>query len=51
VQSVTTIAEQLGYASPSAFTRWFAAEFGVSPQAWRNERRAQSETPPPFWMV
>lgn len=50
-QSVTTIAEQLGYASPSAFTRWFAGEFGASPQAWRNERRAHAETPPPFWMV
>lgn len=50
-QSVTTIAEQLGYASPSAFTRWFAAEFGISPQAWRNERKTQSQMPPPFWMV
>ena len=50
-QSVTTIAEQLGYASPSAFTRWFVGEFGASPQAWRNERRVQSETPPPFWTV
>lgn len=50
-QSVTTIAEQLGYASPSAFARWFAGEFGTSPQAWRNVRRARSELPPPFWMV
>lgn len=50
-QSVTTISEQLGYASPSAFTRWFASEFGTSPQAWRNDRKAQSGTPPPFWMV
>lgn len=50
-QSVTTIAAQLGYASPSAFTRWFVDEFGASPQAWRNERRAESETPSPYWMV
>ncbi|MFT4027457.1 MAG: AraC family transcriptional regulator [Novosphingobium sp.] len=50
-QSVTAISQQLGYASPSAFTRWFASEFGVSPQAWRNERRAQAAIPPPFWMV
>jgi AraC-like DNA-binding protein len=50
-QSVTMVAEQLGYASPSAFSRWFADEFGASPQAWRNERRARSKSPPPFWMV
>jgi AraC-like DNA-binding protein len=50
-QSVTTIAEQLGYASPSAFTRWFAGEFGSSPQAWRNERRLASDIASPTWMV
>lgn len=50
-QSVTTVAEQLGYASPSAFTRWFAAEFGLSPQAWRTSRRTQKEIPPPTWVV
>lgn len=43
-QSVTTIAEQLGYASPSAFARWFSGEFGMSPQAWRAERRAEAAT-------
>lgn len=50
-QSITTISEQLGYASPSAFTRWFASEFGASPQAWRIEQRSQSGAPPPFWAV
>ncbi len=50
-QTITAISEQLGYASPSAFTRWFASEFGTSPQAWRNERKSQSDTPTPFWMV
>ncbi len=50
-QSVTTIADQLGYASPSAFARWFLGEFGVSPQAWRNERRAEADAPSPYWMV
>lgn len=50
-QSVTAIAEQLGYASPSAFSRWFAAEFGLSPQAWRTGRRTQPDRPPPSWMV
>lgn len=34
-QSLTSIAELVGYRSPSSFTRWFRSEFGVSPQAWR----------------
>jgi AraC-like DNA-binding protein len=34
-QSITSIAELTGYATPSGFTRWFAAEFGTSPTAWR----------------
>jgi AraC-like DNA-binding protein len=38
-QSVTAIAQMCGYASPSAFTRWFAAEFGRSPAAWRAEEQ------------
>jgi AraC-like DNA-binding protein len=46
-QSVTTIAEQLGYASPSAFARWFVGEFGASPQAWRNAQRALAEKSQP----
>lgn len=50
-QSVTAVSEQLGYASPSAFTRWFASEFGTSPHSWRSDRRALGETPPPFWTV
>jgi AraC-like DNA-binding protein len=40
--SVTQIAQMTGYASPSSFTRWFVAEFGVAPAAWRAE--AQTET-------
>lgn len=50
-QSITAVSEQLGYASPSAFTRWFVSEFGVSPQSWRSDRRALEEAPPPFWTV
>jgi AraC-like DNA-binding protein len=34
-QSMGAIAELVGYASPSSFTRWFCAEFGVAPAAWR----------------
>lgn len=38
--NVTAIAHMTGYASSSSFTRWFAAEFGMSPAAWRAEERA-----------
>lgn len=34
---VTAIAQMTGYASLSSFTRWFAAEFGMAPAAWRAE--------------
>jgi AraC-like DNA-binding protein len=43
-QPVTSVAGLLGYASPSAFTRWFAGVFGMSPQAWR---AAEDERTPP----
>lgn len=38
-RSVTCVAELLGYATASSFTRWFCAEFGVSPGAWRATER------------
>jgi AraC-like DNA-binding protein len=50
-QPITAVSEQLGYASPSAFTRWFVSEFGTSPHSWRNDRRALEDAPPPFWAV
>jgi len=34
-QSIGFIAEMVGYSSTSAFTRWFASEFGKSPSVWR----------------
>ena len=34
--SIVQIADLLGYTSPSAFTRWFGARFGMSPTAWRD---------------
>jgi AraC-like DNA-binding protein len=37
--SVAAIAQMTGYSSPSAFTRWFAGEFGVAPAQWRAEGR------------
>ena len=38
-----TITYLLGFAAPSAFSRWFHQQFGVSPSAWR----ATSRTRPP----
>lgn len=35
--SVIQVAELLGYTSPSAFSRWFSARFGMSPTAWRGQ--------------
>lgn len=35
--NMTAIAQMTGYATPSSFTRWFSAEFGKSPAAWRDE--------------
>jgi AraC-like DNA-binding protein len=40
--SVTAIAQMTGYATPSSFTRWFAAEFGLGPAAWRAEERREA---------
>ncbi|MDE2363203.1 MAG: AraC family transcriptional regulator [Hyphomicrobiales bacterium] len=36
--SLTRIAEMLGYGQLSSFTRWFAAQFGAAPSAWRKAR-------------
>jgi len=36
--SLTQVAELLGYAFPSSFTRWFSAEFGEAPARWRAAR-------------
>jgi AraC-like DNA-binding protein len=33
--SLTDISYQLGFAAPSAFSRWFRDRFGVSPTEWR----------------
>lgn len=34
-QNVTAVALMTGYATPSAFTRWFRSQFGVAPAHWR----------------
>jgi len=42
---VTEVAHMTGYSSPSSFTRWFTAEFNMSPAAWRAEERAEKARP------
>ena len=37
--SLTDISYQLGFAAPSAFSRWFRDRFGISPTAWRQAAR------------
>lgn len=41
---MAAIAQMTGYATASSFTRWFVAEFGMAPAAWRAEER-QEEAP------
>jgi AraC-like DNA-binding protein len=41
---MTEISVLLGFAAPSAFTRWFRHQFGDSPSAWRQRR---SDLPAP----
>lgn len=38
--SITDVAYQLGFAAPSAFSRWFHQQFGVSPREWRETASA-----------
>lgn len=42
--SLGEVAALLGYSTHSAFTRWFGAQFGCSPEAWR-ERTASAGLP------
>lgn len=41
--SLGRIAELLGYSVPSSFTRWFAAQFGMPPAAWRQQWRKKGD--------
>jgi AraC-like DNA-binding protein len=38
--SMTDISQMLGFAAPSAFSRWFSQHFGTSPSAWRSAARS-----------
>jgi AraC-like DNA-binding protein len=41
--SLTDVSGLLGYGQPSSLTRWFIAEFGVSPSAWRDPRDGRQQ--------
>jgi AraC-like DNA-binding protein len=43
--SLTRIAEMLGYAQSSSFTRWFIAQFGTPPRRWRASQVASAPSP------
>jgi AraC-like DNA-binding protein len=46
--SLTHVAGLLGYRQLSSFTRWFGAEFGVSPTAWRTRPEAEARPDAPI---
>jgi AraC-like DNA-binding protein len=39
--SVSDVSDRLGFSEPSAFSRWFSAEFGQPPSQWRSAYFAQ----------
>ncbi len=41
-QSIAELASMLGFSDTSAFSRWFSGRFGLSPRAWRSQRRQPS---------
>jgi len=43
--SLARIGDLLGYSLPSSFTRWFAAQFGATPAAWRAEHGKPYQAP------
>lgn len=40
-RSLTDISQLLGFGAPSAFTRWFRQQFGMTPTAWRQQTRSE----------
>lgn len=45
-RSLGEIARMIGYATPSSFTRWFYAEFGLTPGSWRAGDRPPAKDEP-----
>jgi AraC-like DNA-binding protein len=48
---LTEIADDLGYAKLSSFTRWFTNEFGQPPSEWRRSQLSIAASPPPIWKI
>lgn len=44
--SLQRVSELLGYSTPGSFTRWFVAQFGQIPSAWREAHAAQARSRP-----
>ena len=42
---ITEISELLGFAAPSAFTRWFRRHFDVTPTQWRRSAQTPPDAP------
>ncbi|HEY5804826.1 MAG TPA: AraC family transcriptional regulator [Lysobacter sp.] len=40
--SLQVVGRLLGFSAPSSFTRWFIAEFGMPPRAWRKDLRQRT---------
>jgi AraC-like DNA-binding protein len=38
-QPLAEVAHLLGYATPGSFSRWFAHQFGMTPQCWRSQEK------------
>ena len=45
--TLTELSRRLGFAAPSAFSRWFRQQFGISPTAWRDSTRSPPVSRPP----
>lgn len=45
--TLTELSQRLGFAAPSAFSRWFRQQFGTSPTEWRSAARSMAGAPPP----
>jgi AraC-like DNA-binding protein len=43
--TLTDLSQQLGFAAPSALSRWFRQRFGTTPSAWRRAAAAEAEPP------
>jgi AraC-like DNA-binding protein len=44
--SLTEVSQRLGFAAPSAFSRWFRQQFGTTPSEWRRSAAGDSPVVP-----